>query len=47
MATQKTWHEKHQASLSFDGHVADAVAIIMISQNRKNEQTNIVCSDIL
>jgi len=47
MATQKTWHEKHQASLSFGGRVADAVAIIMMSQNRQNEQTNIVCSDIL
>ena len=26
MATQKTWHEKHHATLSFGGRVADAVA---------------------
>ena len=26
METQKTWHEKHHASLSFGGRVADAVA---------------------
>ena len=26
METQKTWHEKHHASLNFGGRVADAVA---------------------
>ncbi len=26
MATQKTWHEKHHATLSFGGRIADAVA---------------------
>lgn len=26
MGTQKTWHEKHHATLSFGGRVADAVA---------------------
>ena len=26
METQKTWHEKHHASLSFGGRVADEVA---------------------
>ena len=26
MAIQKTWHEKHHASLSFGGRVADAMA---------------------
>ena len=26
MEKQKTWHEKHHATLSFGGHIADAVA---------------------
>jgi len=26
METQKTWHEKHHATLNFGGRVADAVA---------------------
>ena len=26
MTTYKTWHEKHYATLSFGGRIADAVA---------------------
>jgi uncharacterized membrane protein len=26
LTTQKTWHEKHHATLSFGGRVSDAVA---------------------
>jgi len=29
MGIQKTWHEKHQSTLSFGGLVADTVAIGM------------------
>ncbi len=34
MGTQKTWHEKHHATLSFGGRMD----VIMMSQNRQNER---------